>query len=94
MGMSTTRKSTIWVWILVMAAFLGELLFYTWCRVQSVQIGYEIAEAGDYRKKLISYRNNLAIELASLKSPQRIMEIARRRLDMVMPTAEQTIVMP
>jgi hypothetical protein len=30
--------------LIFMGLFIGELLFYTWCRVQSIQVRYEISE--------------------------------------------------
>jgi cell division protein FtsL len=42
----------------------------------------------------MTLQNNLKIELARLKSPQRITKIARDHLGLVVPKPEQTIVMP
>jgi cell division protein FtsL len=39
-------------------------------------------------------QDNLKIELARLKSPQRIAKIAREQLGLVRPTPQQTIVLP
>ncbi len=39
-------------------------------------------------------QDNLKIELARLKSPQRIAKIAREQLGLVTPTPKQTIVIP
>jgi len=82
------------VWMLLLAVFIGELLFYTWCRVQCVQTGYEIAEQTQRNQRLTAMQNQLRIELAHLKNPKRIADIARRQLGLTMPSAGQTIVMP
>ena len=82
------------IWMVLLAIFLAELLFYTWCRVQCVRTGYEIAEAADRHRRLTARQSELRIELAHLKNPKRIAEIARRRLGLTMPNAGQTIVMP
>jgi cell division protein FtsL len=81
-------------WMLLLAVFIVELLFYTWCRVQYVRIGYEIAEEGKRNQRLVAMQNGLKIELAHLKNPKRISEIARNQLGLIMPNADQTIVMP
>ena len=73
---------------------MGELFFYTWCRVNNVRYGYEVASETDEKNKLLAYQNNLKIELARLKSPERISRIASQQLGLSMPRAEQTIVMP
>ena len=91
---SVTPPRLTGVWMVLLAIFLAELLFYTWCRVQCVRTGYEIAEAADRRQELAALQNELKIELAHLKNPKRIADIARRRLGLTMPNAGQTIVMP
>lgn len=82
------------VWYLVMTVFILELFFYAWCRVQTVRFGYEISSEATLRQKLIAYQNNLKIELARLKSPERIAGIAKQQLGMIVPTAEKTILLP
>jgi cell division protein FtsL len=78
----------------IMFAFMAELLFYTWCRVQYVRVKYEIQEQTTRVRKLAAMQDNLKIELARLKSPQRIAKIAREQLGLVTPTPQQTIVIP
>ncbi|MGD9300976.1 MAG: septum formation initiator family protein [Desulfobacterales bacterium] len=80
--------------LVLMFAFMTELLFYTWCRVQFVRVKYEIAEQTKRIRKLAAMQDNLKIELARLKSPQRITKIARTQLGLVTPTPRQTIVIP
>ena len=80
--------------LLLMFAFMAELLFYTWCRVQYVRAKYEIQEQTTRIRKLAAMQDNLKIELARLKSPQRIAKIAREQLGLVTPTPKQTIVIP
>ena len=79
---------------LLMLAFISEMLFYAWCRVQYTKIKYEIAEQGDRYKKLSTMQDHLKIELGRLKSPRRISKIAREQLGMVTPTPQQTILLP
>jgi len=80
--------------LLLMFVFMAELLFYTWCRVQYVRVKYEITEQTNRIRKLSAMQDNLKIELARLKSPQRIAKIARTQLGLVTPTPKQTIVRP
>jgi cell division protein FtsL len=80
------------VWMVLLTIFMGQLLVYTWCRVQCVRIGYEISnETGKYQD-LMMMQNNLKIELTRLKSPERIAKIAKNRLGLMPPTPEQMIV--
>jgi cell division protein FtsL len=80
--------------LLLMLAFITEMFFYAWCRVQYTKIKYEIAEQTDRLKKLSAMQDHLKIELRRLKSPQRIGKIAREQLGMVTPSPKQTIIIP
>ncbi len=82
------------LWGLILLAFIGQLLFYTWCRVQCVQIGYEIASETARHQQLIALQNSLRIEMARLTSPERIAKIAKHELGLITPGPEQTIVIP
>jgi len=77
-----------------MFIFIALLLFYTWCRVQCVQVGYEISKAANTYQKRVTRHNNLEIEHARLKSPERIARIAKDKLGLIMPTAKQMIIIP
>jgi len=82
------------IWIIFMAVFIAELLLYTWCRVNYIDVGYEISKETKKQNELIALQNNLKIELASLKSPERIAKIAKDQLGLKAPTKSQTIVIP
>jgi len=80
--------------VLLIFLFVGELFFYTWCRVQCTRMGYAITRSEHEYKKLISMRRNLKIESARLKTPERIAKTARERLGLVMPAPNQMVIMP
>jgi cell division protein FtsL len=80
--------------VIFMTIFIGELLFFTWCRVQSIGTGYEISKETQRHQDLINFQNNLKIELARLKSPERIANIAKNQLGLITPTPEQMIIIP
>ena len=88
------RLKELGFWIILLLFFISELFLYTWCRVQCVAIGYEISKIAYRQKEITTLRNNLKIELASLKSPAKIAEIAKSRLGLTMPTPEQLILIP
>lgn len=85
---------TATIWIVFLAIFISELLLYAWCRIQCVGVGYDILNASRYHQELVSLQNNLKIELASLKSPDRIATIAKKQLGLAMPKPEQMIIIP
>ena len=93
-GRKRQNPKVLVLWLALMAVFIAELLFYTWCRVQYVQIKYEITRATERRRQLVALQDNLKIEQANLKSPQRIATIARDQLGLITPTAKQTVSIP
>ena len=79
---------------LLLALFIGELLFYTWCRVQCVRVGIAIGQENRKVEAMESLQNSLQIELARLKAPERIAHIARNELQLEMPDPRQVVVLP
>ncbi|MDO9566496.1 MAG: hypothetical protein Q7J15_07135 [Candidatus Desulfaltia sp.] len=89
------RKSKLTgVWLVLLSIFIIELFSYTWCRVQCVRIGYEITKETNNNQEIITLQNKLKIELASLKSPKRLAEIASCKLNLTRPTSKQIIIIP
>lgn len=84
------RKKTV-MWFFIMVVFFIELFGNAWCRVQCVRIGYETSKEAQRYQKLVKLHNSLKIEVARLKSPERISGIAKKRLFMIAPSLEQTI---
>lgn len=80
--------------MIVMAVFITELFFYTWCRVQCTGLGYEIRRTEQQHQKLGSIKSNFKIELARLRSPDRIAKKAREDLGLINPTPNQMVTMP
>ena len=81
-------------YLVVMVVLIAELLFSTWCREQSRKIDSDIIKQTQQSERLSDRQDKLKIELARLKSPQRIATIARDRLGLITPTPNQTIVLP
>jgi len=77
------------LWIVLMMVFMGQLLCYAWCRIQCINIGYEIQHQMNEYDQLILLQNTLKIELERLRSPDRIARIARNQLQMVTPSPQQ-----
>ena len=75
-----------------MSIFISELLLYTWCRVQCIRDGYAISKATGRHRQLVTLQNKLKVELAHLKSPERIAQIAKDQFGLTAPTPEQMII--
>ena len=87
-------SKALWLGLILISIFIGELFFYTWCRVQCTRMGYEIARSDNQYEKLVSIKRNLQIESARLKSPERIARTATEKLGLIMPTPKQMVIMP
>lgn len=91
---SVQSRKTAAIYLTLMLFFIVELLFYTYCRVRSTQVSVDISRERARYQELVSMRDNLRVELARLKSPQRIAKIARERFDLTLPDSNQIIVLP
>ncbi len=89
-----SAKRIPWRWMLIFGLFMTELFFYTWCRVQCVQVGIALSVERHKQQELSTLQNSLKIELARLKAPERVMRMAQERLGLRTPDAKQTIVVP
>ncbi len=90
-----TRKfEGMGTWFLLMSVFIIQLLFYTWCRVQCIQVGYEISKEAVHYQRLITFQNHLKTEMATLRSPERLANIATSQLGLVHPSPQQMVVFP
>ena len=87
------RSGSMGVWVALIVILVAELLVYSWCRVQYVQTGFEIADARQARQRLMELNRKLKIEEAWLRSRERIMPIAEDR-GLVMPDAKKIFVLP
>ncbi len=94
MSISSSRKggSLAVIWLAVMLVFIAELFAYTWCRVQSIRVGYAIAAENSRYQHQSMIRKKLTVELAHMRSPKRI-EVLGRQLGLVNPSTRQIVVM-
>ena len=94
MKTAAIRKKTLWIGILIMALFIVELYFFVRFRVQCTQMGYEIIQLRSQNQKHIKTAYSLRVELASLRSHERIINKAKQDFGLVIPSAEQIVVLP
>jgi cell division protein FtsL len=78
--------------LVLMGVFLCELLAYTWCRVQCTGVGYEITRVVREQEQLAVVQKKLQVELARLKSPERLADIAKTYMDLKMPSSRQMVI--
>jgi len=81
----------------VVAVFLWLLLSgfgYVWCRVQVVELGYQLSEIHQLHTCLLNDNKKLHLELARLTAPERVQRIATEQLGLKQPTKDQIVVLP
>jgi cell division protein FtsL len=69
----------------------GAALFYINTHVQVVGIGYEINQALTKKQNLIEENKKLSLEIARLRSPDRIETEAREKLKLTVPNPHQWV---
>jgi cell division protein FtsL len=67
----------------------GVTFVYAWQHFQCVQLGYQMESLKGRHAQMAELNRQLTLESASLRSPARIDEIARRQLGMAAPAAGQ-----
>ncbi len=82
------RISTFILSLLVLVAVA---LVYVWSHLHNTQLKYRIAEEMTVRENLLEENRRLKVEIATLKSPQRIESIAREKLKLQYPEREQVV---
>ena len=76
----------------LMGIFLCELLAYTWCRVQCTGVGYDISRAVKEKEQLAVWQKKLQVELAMLRSPERLAKFSQTQMDLKKPSSRQIVI--
>ncbi len=85
-------------WFVRRALVLGTVLvalgmLQVWLRLQVVHVGYELSDARRMQLRLEHERRELEVEIATLKDPGRLAEVARHRLGMTDPARGQVVIL-
>lgn len=70
---------------------LAGIAVYMWPRVQVVRLAYRVQTSEQRLTELLQARDQLRFELASLKDPQRIYQLATEHLGMSTPRQDQVV---
>jgi len=77
---------------LIVFAVAAAFVFHLHVRFAGVELGYATSSARARQSRLLLERQELRLELASLKSPARVEADARERLGIVVPVHDRIIV--
>jgi cell division protein FtsL len=80
-------------WIFIASVLMAVALLYVWSHIHMTELEYQTARELSSREQITDEQTKLKVELATLKSPQRIETIAREKLQMTYPEREQVIML-
>jgi cell division protein FtsL len=80
------------VFLFIAFVLMAVAITYVWSHVQMTKLEYQIAEEMTQKEQLLDEQRKLKLELATLKSPQRIEAIAKASLNLSYPDRDQIIV--
>jgi cell division protein FtsL len=63
--------------VIMLVIFLGSSISYVWSNFEGTQIGYDLSRLQKQELKLKELNQKLRLELATLKSPQYLEEVAK-----------------
>lgn len=69
------------------------MLLHAWVRTRVTERGYTLSRLSAEHRELVRENEGLRIRAAELKSPQRIEELARTRLQMGPPSFDRVVVL-
>jgi len=68
---------------------LVSLLVYMWPRLYVIRLGYRVQTSEQRLRELLQERDQLRLDIAALKDPQRVYRVATEQLGMHVPRHEQ-----
>lgn len=71
--------------MLLTAFFTVAALAHVWVRLQVVRLGYQISVETEKEKELLQRHRKLQVEMALLRSPERLERLASEKLRLTMP---------
>jgi len=80
--------------VLLGAVLVVLCMLRVWLQLQMVNLGYELSAARQMQLRLEHERRELEVEIATLRDPARLADIARQRLGLVDPQKGQVVVLP
>ena len=73
------------------AALVFLCILQVWLRLQVLHVGYELSAARRMQLRLEHEQRELEVELATLRDPGRLGDVARHRLGMIDPSKGQVV---
>lgn len=87
----TLRRPNLLPVLAFISLLLMVSLFFVWSRVQVTSLEYEMSKLESKLRGMRQEASNLSLEAASLRDPERIERVARKELNLRLPSSEQVI---
>jgi cell division protein FtsL len=87
-----TRQRELWRSVGVGVLLVSVVLFSAWQHFELLRHGYQIERMQQQRAAEEEVNRHLRLEIESLRSPERIERIAKEKLNLVEPAADEAIV--
>ncbi len=88
-----SRQRELWKSVAVAGFFVAAALFAALQHFELLQHGYRVEEMQRQKAEAEEEARRLAVEIATLKSPERIEQVATKKLHLVAPTRAEAIVL-
>lgn len=85
--MKSTQIYPFWTSIIVILMAIGTV----WMRLYMVRMSYEIDQADKLIQNAKSNMERLELEVAQLRSPQRLEKLAKRQFHLALPATHQIV---
>ena len=89
---SRWQRSQMIPFLISVCLCLAGIGVYVWPRIQVVRLAYRLQTSEQQLKAFIQEQDQLRLELAALKDPQRIYRVATEQLGMSLPPQHQVFI--
>ena len=86
-----TRQTMPLPFLMVIILCICSLIFVVWSRIQVTQLGYQLSQASQEQERLLQQNSQLKIEEATLKTLERIEDLALNQLGLKKPEPHQKV---
>ncbi len=91
--MDETRQRELWKSVAIAGFFVLAVLFAALQHFELLRHGYRLEQMQGEKAAAEEEARRLRVDIATLKSPQRIEQVATRKLRLVAPTREDAVVL-
>ena len=80
-----------WAWLLLLLILIVAAFVHVHAKLTAVELGYALSVAASEHQQLLTDQHSLQVEVATLRSPQRLRKLAIEKLGLVEPNSTQLL---